>query len=77
MQIVVATPSNDPVLPIPTLYISLGGLVGVVLAVVAILIIDHMDELSKSAAQVEELLGLPVLGFISASKHKEEIGYIE
>ena len=32
--------------------------------------IDHMDESLKSAAQVEELLGLPVLGFVSANKYK-------
>ena len=70
MQIVDAVPSNDPVLPMPTIYVLLGGLVGLVLAVVAVLMVDHMDESLKSAAQVEELLGLPVLGFVSSNKHK-------
>jgi capsular exopolysaccharide synthesis family protein len=70
MQIVIATPATKPVLPIPVIYILFGSLVGFILAVVFILVIDHMDESLKSAAQVEELLGLPVLGFVYANKYK-------
>ena len=69
MQIVSATPPKNPVRPLPVLYILLGGFVGFVLAVVAILMIDHLDESLKSAGQIEELLGLPVLGFVFENKH--------
>jgi capsular exopolysaccharide synthesis family protein len=69
IQIVVAVPPplGYPILPMPSLYIALGGFVGMALAIVAILIIDHMDNSLKSAGQIEELLGLPVLGFVPAN----------
>jgi succinoglycan biosynthesis transport protein ExoP len=70
MQIVPATPPKNQVVPVPPLYFLVGGITGMILAVIVILLIDHMDESLKSAAQVEELLGLPVLGFISANKYK-------
>jgi capsular exopolysaccharide synthesis family protein len=69
MQIVPAIPPKDPTLPMPPLYILLGGFVGFVLAAVTILIIDHMDAPLKSAGQIEELLGIPVLGSVFDGKH--------
>lgn len=71
MQIVSAVPSEKPVLPLPTLYILLGGFVGLVLTVVVILVFDHLNESLKSVGQVEELLGIPVLGFVVAGGHKD------
>lgn len=70
MQIVPATPPKNQVVPIPHLYLLVGGVMGLALAIIVILLIDHMDESLKSATQVEDLLGLPVLGFISANKYK-------
>lgn len=64
MQIVSATPSNNPILPMPVPYLLLGGAVGLVLAATAILMMDHFDDSLKSADQIEKLLGLPVLGFV-------------
>jgi capsular exopolysaccharide synthesis family protein len=69
MQIVTAVPSGSPVIPDPTLYTLIGGFVGFVLTVVVILLIDHMDESLKAADQIEELLGVPVLGFVFANTH--------
>jgi len=68
MQIVSATPSKDPILPMPNLYFLLGGVAGLVLAVISILILDHMNDSLKSAGQIEDLLGLPVLGFVFGNK---------
>jgi capsular exopolysaccharide synthesis family protein len=70
MQIIPAIPPKNQVVPVPVIYILFGGLVGLVLAVALILVFDHMDESLKSASQVEELLGLPVLGFVFANKYK-------
>jgi succinoglycan biosynthesis transport protein ExoP len=70
MQIVSATPPplGFPVLPMPALYFYGGAMVGLLLAIIAILIIDHMDDSLKSAGQIEDLLGIPVLGFVYGNK---------
>lgn len=69
MQIVSATPPKNPVRPMPVLYFLLGGGVGLALAATTILMIDHLDASLKSAGQIEELLGLPVLEFVVENKH--------
>jgi len=68
MQIVPAIPPKDQSRPIPTLYILVGCIVGVALAVTAILIVDHMDTSLKSVSQMEEQLDLPVLGSVFENK---------
>jgi polysaccharide biosynthesis transport protein len=69
MQIVPATPPKNQVRPIPNLYILLGCLVGFMLVVIAILMVDHFDESIKTASQIENLLGLPVLGVVFDNGH--------
>lgn len=69
VQIVSATPPKEPIRPMPILYILLGGVVGLALSVTLVLIIDHMDDSLKSSSQIEEMLGLPVLGLVSHNKH--------
>ena len=71
MQIVSATPPKNPVSPMPTLYILLGGFVGLVLVATAILVIDHFDDSLKTAGQIEEVLGVPVLGSVFDVKQAE------
>lgn len=71
VQIVSATPPKEPIRPMPLLYILLGGVVGLTLAVAFILTIDHMDDSLKSSSQIEELLGLPVLGFVTQNKQSK------
>ena len=68
MQIVPAIPPKNQIRPIPNLYILLGSVVGLALAATTILMIDHMDVSLRSASQVEELLGLPVLGSVLENK---------
>ena len=68
MQIVPAIPPKNQSRPIPNLYILVGCVLGIALAMTSILIIDHMDTSLKSVSQIEELLGLPVLGSVFEKK---------
>jgi capsular exopolysaccharide synthesis family protein len=63
-QIVSAAPPKIPVRPMPLVYLLLGSGVGLALAAITILIIDQLDDSLKSAGQIEELLGLPILGSV-------------
>jgi len=71
MQIVPAIPPKNQVFPIPILYFLVGSASGLVLAVISILMIDHLDSSLKSADQIEELLGLPTLGFVFENRHNK------
>lgn len=62
VQIVSAVPLQKPVRPIPILYILLGAVVGLSLAVTLVLVVDHFDDSLRTPSQVEERLGLSVLG---------------
>ena len=64
MQIVPATPPKKQSAPMPLLYFLAGSGTGLILAIIAILLRDHLDDSLKSARQTEELLGLPILGFV-------------
>ncbi|MBI5935699.1 MAG: hypothetical protein HY867_18505 [Chloroflexi bacterium] len=64
LQIVPATAPKNQVRPVPNLYLLLGCLVGLALAVTGILLADHFDDSLKSAAQAEKMLGLPVLAVV-------------
>jgi capsular exopolysaccharide synthesis family protein len=68
MQIVTAIPAESPLLPVPVPYFLLGGFVGLVLTAIVLLVIDHLNDSLKSVGQIEELLGLPVLEFVSTKK---------
>jgi succinoglycan biosynthesis transport protein ExoP len=63
-QIEVATIPEKPVRPIPWLYTALSGIVGVLLALGAILLIDYFDDTLKSPQKIQEVLGIPVIGEI-------------
>lgn len=67
MQIVFATPPKNPVRPMPVIYVLFSGVLGLSLAVTAILMIDHMDVSLKTAGQTGDLLGVPVLGSVFES----------
>ena len=72
-QIVPASLPQIPVHPVPLLYLLLGSGVGLALTATAILLIDQMDDSLKSADQIEELLGLPVLGSILDHKRNKTL----
>ena len=55
---------KKPVRPIPLLYITLAGLVGLFIAAGAILLINYFDDTLKSSQKIQEVLGIPVIGEI-------------
>jgi capsular exopolysaccharide synthesis family protein len=71
-QIVSVAVPKIPVRPMPLIYLLLGGAVGLVLTAIAILIIAQLDDSLKSAGQIEELLGLPVLGSVFDYRHNKD-----
>ncbi len=64
-QIEQAIPPKTPIRPLPLLYTALGGMVGLLLAAAAVLLIDYFDDSFKAARQVEALLEAPVIGQLS------------
>jgi len=54
-----------PIRPVPLLYTALAGLVGLVVAAGAILLIDYLDDTIKSSRKIQDVLGVPVIGEIS------------
>jgi capsular exopolysaccharide synthesis family protein len=71
MQIVFATPPKNQDFPIPVVNFLVGSAMGLILAVIAILMTDHLDDSLKSADQIEKLLGLAVLGLVFENKHNK------
>ena len=66
---------KKPIRPLPLLYVSLGTMVGIALAVTFILIMDHFDDTLRSSQKVQEVLGVPIIGYISqahSANHKDK-----
>ncbi len=64
-QIQPATPSEGPIRPLPLLYTALGGMIGLLLAAGAILLIDYFDDSFHTARRAQELLHAPVIGQVA------------
>lgn len=64
-QIEAAVLPKAPVRPLRLLYTAVSGLVGLLLAAGAILLIDYFDDSFRTAQKVRELLRAPVLGEIA------------
>jgi capsular exopolysaccharide synthesis family protein len=54
-----------PIRPVPLLYTGLAGLVGLIVAAGAIVLIDYLDDTIKSSRKIQDVLGVPVIGEIS------------
>jgi polysaccharide biosynthesis transport protein len=63
-QIDSAVLPERPVRPIPLLYTVLAGIVGLSVVVISVLVIDYFDDTLTSSEQVEQDLGVPVIGEI-------------
>jgi succinoglycan biosynthesis transport protein ExoP len=65
-QIEKATPPADPVRPRPLIYSMLAGIVGLVLAIGLVFIIEYMDDTLKTPQDVQQVLDVPILGYIAS-----------
>ncbi|MEM5776372.1 MAG: hypothetical protein AAGU05_15320, partial [Anaerolineaceae bacterium] len=59
-----AVAPGKPDRPIPVIYTALAGLAGLIIAVLAMILIEMLDDSIKTPEQVEEIAGVPVLGLI-------------
>ncbi|MEP7133753.1 MAG: Wzz/FepE/Etk N-terminal domain-containing protein [Chloroflexota bacterium] len=64
-QIEKAIPPAKPVRPQPRMYAILGGIVGMVLTMGMIFVIEYLDDTLKTPQDVQQALGIPVLGSIT------------
>jgi Mrp family chromosome partitioning ATPase/capsular polysaccharide biosynthesis protein len=62
-----ATPPDGPVSPRPVRNGLLGGLLGLTLGIVAAFVRDSLDQRLRNARQIEEHMGLPLVGSVSAN----------
>jgi capsular polysaccharide biosynthesis protein len=65
-------PDPAPVSPQPFLNMSVGLVLGLVLGIGVALLLEFLDKTIKSEEEIEQLLGLPVLGVIGQGKHHTE-----
>jgi len=73
-QIEMAAVPEHPIKPIPLLYTALSGIVGLMIASGAILLIDYFDDTLKSSQKIQEVLGIPVIGEITETDRNRKIG---
>lgn len=71
VQIEAAVVPNSPVRPIPIQYTMLGGTLGLLLAFGIAFVVEYMDDTLRSAVDVEQILGIPVLGYIADMKNTD------
>lgn len=72
VQINQATVSDQPVSPRTTLNTALGGLAGLILAFLAVFLIEYFDDTLKSSEELERFFGLAVVGYISEVTPREQ-----
>lgn len=71
-QIEPAAIPDEPVRPLPLLYTSLSGVIGVMLAAMFIGLVEALDNSIKSPMDIINIFGLPVIGDISAMNKDDE-----
>jgi non-specific protein-tyrosine kinase len=71
VQIEPAAPPSKPVRPLPVRNTFLGAIVGLILAGGSVFAIEYMDDTLRSPADVEHVLGIPVLGYIAEIKQSD------
>jgi len=72
VQIEDATVPSSPIRPLPLQNTLLGGAVGLMLAFGIAFLIEYMDDTLRSPVDVDQVLGIPVLGYIADMKHPNE-----
>lgn len=67
---------NRPIRPQPLTNTGLGAVVGLLLAGAIVFLVEYLDDTIKTAEQVGQLLGLPVIGYIAEIEHGQETVYV-
>lgn len=62
---------EEPIKPKPLLNSLLGGIVGLMLTTGILILNEHLDNTLKTSDQVEQLLGLSVIGYIGETKNDD------
>ena len=68
VQIEAATVPVAPIRPLPVQNTLLGAAVGLMLASGIVFLIEYMDDTLRSPVDVDQILGIPVLGYIADMK---------
>ena len=72
VQIEPATTPSKPIRPLPLQNTLLGAAVGLMLAGGIVFTIEYMDDTLRSPVDVDQVLGVPVLGYIAEIKQSDE-----
>jgi capsular exopolysaccharide synthesis family protein len=70
VQIEPAALPEEPIRPRPLTNTALAGAVGLMLAAGIAFLVEYLDDTLKTPEEVEQALGLPVLGFVAEMKYK-------
>jgi polysaccharide biosynthesis transport protein len=71
-----ATVPYGPVRPRPLQNTGMGAMVGLFLAGAIVFVIEYLDDTIKTAEQISQTLGLPVIGYIAEIEHGQEKAYV-
>jgi capsular exopolysaccharide synthesis family protein len=71
-----ATVPQSPVRPQPLQNTGMGAIIGLFLAGAIVFVIEYLDDSIKTAEQVTQTLGLPVIGYIAEIEHGQEKVYV-
>jgi capsular exopolysaccharide synthesis family protein len=66
-----ATEPRNPVRPRKVLSLGLGGILGLIVGVLAVLFLDYLDNTVRSPEDIEQFLGLGILGIIPKYRDRE------
>ena len=72
VQIEAATVPNVPIRPLPMQNTLLGAAVGLMLSAGIVFLLEYMDDTLRSPLDVDQALGLPVLGYVADIKKSDD-----
>lgn len=70
LSLAVNTKDISPVKPNPILNIGIAAIIGLMIGIGIAFLLEYLDTTVKTEQDIEELLGLPVIGLISPISHK-------
>lgn len=70
LSLAVNTKDISPIKPNPILNIGIAAIIGLMIGIGIAFLLEYLDTTVKTEQDIEELLGLPVIGLISPISHK-------